>query len=81
MFEKHIYSDGFFGFIKDVCKSLHLPDVIQPTFYIIHPEHTTVSQEIKENLFNLIQIISRLVFHLLAKSEENNVFISLYCVI
>jgi len=81
MFEKHIYSGGFFNFIKDVCKSLQLPEMIQSTFYIIHPEHSTLTQEVKENLFNLIQILSRLVFYLLAKSEENNVLITFYSLI
>lgn len=79
MFEKHIYSDGFFGFIKDVCKSLQLPEMVQSNYYI-HPQHSTLSEDVKENLTNLIQILSRLVFHLLAKSEDNNVFIDFFTI-
>ena len=80
MFEKHIYSDAFFGFIKDVYKCLQLPDVTQTNYYAIHPQHSTLSEETKENLTNLIQILSKLVFYLLAKSEDNNVFINSFII-
>ena len=72
MFERHIYSEDFFSFIKEVCESLQLPPTGQYNL-AVHPLHVSLNQETKQLLGNLIQILSRLIFHLLAKAQENNV--------
>jgi len=77
MFEQHIYNDDFFNFIKEVCNSLSLPPSQQGAYSVIHPMHNTLDPETKQNVQNLIQILSHLIFHLLAKSQESDVIVSL----
>lgn len=73
MFERHINSEDFFNFVKEVCSCLQLPETNPQTYITVHPQHNTLSQETKQNVQFLIQILSKLIFGLLAKAQENNV--------
>ena len=75
MFERHIYTEDFFKFVKEVCNTLKLPDEILNTQTVnsVYPKHTLLSPEVKESMNGLTNILSVLVFYLLARAHGNNV--------
>ena len=74
MFERHLYSEDFFRFIKEVCNCIELPDLSQKNLLnFIYKNHKAIPEETQAIYKNLIQIISILNFHLLAKAHDNSV--------
>jgi len=74
MFERHIYTDDFFKFVKEVCNTLKLPEEILNTQTVnsVYPKHNLLSPQIKESMNGLTNILSVLVFYLLARAHDNN---------
>ncbi len=75
MFERHIYTEDFFKFFKEVCNTLKLPEEILHTQTVnsIYPKHNLLSPQVKENINGLTNILSVLIFYLLARAHDNNV--------
>ena len=81
MFERHIYTDDFFRFVKDVCNTLKVPDEVtnQYPLNFIYPQHNTLSAQVKESIGSLTQVLAGLVVYLLARAHDNNViYLSVY---
>jgi len=75
MFERHIYTEDFFKFVKDICSSFKIPEEVlsqQPVNFIF-PKHNLLSAEVKQSMLSLIKILAELVFYLLARAHDNNV--------
>lgn len=75
MFERHIYTEDFFKFVKEICNTFKIPDEVlsQQPVNFIYPKHNLLSSEVKQSMLNLIKILSELVFYLLARAYDNNV--------
>ena len=75
MFERHLYDEDFFKFIKEVCNCIELPD-LSPTKNMsnhIYKNYKDISEDRRSIYKKIIQMISVLNFHLLAKAHDNNV--------
>lgn len=74
MFERHIYTEDFFRFVKEVCNTLKVPEEVhqQQIVNFINPKHTSLSTEVKQSIGNLSNILGVLVFYLLARAHDNN---------
>jgi len=72
MFERHIYHEDFFKFIKDVCTTLKLPEMPKDVITIIHPEHQLIHPDTAASVHKLVGIISFIIFNMLARARDNN---------
>ena len=73
MFERHIYNDEFFKFIKQIANGLDLPDLnVNNTTNHIYNDYASISRETKQICHNLIRMNGTLIFHILARAHDNN---------
>mmetsp|Transcript_29239 Transcript_29239/g.26663 ORF Transcript_29239/g.26663 Transcript_29239/m.26663 type:complete len:81 (+) Transcript_29239:1322-1564(+) len=79
MFERHIYNDTFFKFVKELCNILPLPEMPKdaPMGTFVHPDHGNIPQETKNNIKNLIHMLSLMIFYLLSRANDQSMIGSL----
>jgi hypothetical protein len=79
MFERHIYNDSFFKFVKEICSVLQLPEVPKdaPLGTYVHPEHKAVTADTKKNIRNLVHMLSLLIFYILSRARDSSMIGSL----
>ena len=78
MFERHIYNEEFFKFIKKIANELDLPSLnANNTINHLYNDHANVTQDNKQICQNLIRINGILIFHILARAHDNNSIIDL----
>jgi len=73
MFERHIFNEDFFKFIKDVTSSVKLPDFSPTPMSPIYADYHLIPQETVFTIKNLVIILSQLIYNLLARASENSV--------
>ena len=73
MFERHIYNEEFFKFIKQISNGLDLPDLnSNNTTNHIYNDHANIPYDKKQICHNLIRINGILIFNILARAHDNN---------
>ena len=83
--ERHIYHDDFFKFMKELILNVDVPnDVIRPQDInfnspdqkipeLIYSSYQTISKESQTLYKNIIEILLKLLFEVLAHAQENSV--------
>ena len=78
MFERHLYNDDFFKFIRDVCNAINLPELTdQNVKDSIYQGYKDIPEKSKESYLTIIKILANLVYSLLARAYDNSVTKSL----
>ncbi len=80
MLDKHIYSEEFFTFIKDIITCITVPSdyiyIKEYHFPIIYKNYQAIDQEKRRIFINILEFISKLAFDIVAKAnDENNVIL------
>lgn len=80
MVERHIYSDDFFKFIRDLVSSVQLPELytFDPVsnsmkYNLIYEKHEEIPDETKKTYINLIRVLGKINFDVLARAHDNAV--------
>ena len=74
MFERHLYNEDFFKFIKEVCGASKMPELSpQNVSNFIYLGHKEIPEQSKHGYLNIIKILANLIYSLLAKARDNNV--------
>ena len=78
MFERHIYSEDFFKFLKEVCNCISIPNLDEKLVKFIYTDHMNLSPEVNLTIRTLMSILSLLIFYILSKSDDNKVNLFIY---
>lgn len=74
MFERHLYNEDFFKFIRSVCNSIKIPELnSQNMSQVIYQGHKEVPEDTKQSYLKVIKILANLIYSLLARASDNNV--------
>lgn len=84
MVERHIYSDDFFKFIRDLVSSVKLPELytFDPVsnsmkYNLIYEKHEEIPEEKRKTYINLIRVLGKINFDVLARAHDNAVIFDL----
>jgi hypothetical protein len=80
MLERHIYSDDFFKFIRDLVGSIKLIDLysLDPStnnlkYNLIYEKHEEIPQDLKKTYIQFIRVLAKINFDVLARAHDNAV--------
>lgn len=74
MFERHLYNDEFFKFVKEVCGAIRMPELTsQNVTNFIYQGYKDISEKSKQSYLTTVQILANLIYSLLARASDNNV--------
>lgn len=85
MLERHIYSDDFFKFIRDLVGSIKLPNLFSldpitntTKFNLIYEKHAEITDDLKKMYTHFIKVLAKINFDVLARAHDNavNFFLS-----
>ena len=73
MFERHLFNEQFFKFVSELLNSIKLPE-LTPSIYSIgyEPAYESIDKPQKRLFCQLIEIIYRLIYELLARATDNS---------
>ena len=77
MFERHLYNEDFFKFIKEVCNAIKMPELNSENVHeFIFKGYKEIPEKSKQSYLTIIKILANLIYSLLAKASDNNVHLS-----
>ena len=74
MFERHLYNEDFFKFIKEVCNAIKMPALTsQNVRNFIYQGFKEIPEKSKQSYLTIIKILANLIYSLLARASDNKV--------
>lgn len=74
MFERHLYNEEFFKFIREVGNAIRMPELTgQNVTNYIYQGFKEIPETSKQSYLAIIKILANLIYSLLARANDNNV--------
>jgi len=72
MFERHLYNEDFFKFIREVSNSIKMPALNEQNVHnFLYKDYKEISEKSKEGYLTIIKMLANLVYSLLARAKDN----------
>lgn len=74
MFERHLYNEDFFKFIREVSNAIKMPELTsQNVTNYIYQGYKEIPENSKQSYLTIIKILANLIYSLLARANDNSV--------
>ena len=79
MFERHLYNEEFFKFVREVGNLIRMPELTpQNVSNYIYQGYKDIPEKSKLSYLTVIKILANLIYSLMARANDNSVKLSIF---